>query len=51
MLVSVLIQHICYPLNIGILIGFSALGPAVGYVVGGQLLTIYVDFDTVIVKK
>ncbi|OCT98558.1 solute carrier organic anion transporter family member 4C1-like [Xenopus laevis] len=32
-------------LYIGIAYGLSVVGPAVGYLVGGQLLNIYIDFD------
>ncbi|XP_078468574.1 solute carrier organic anion transporter family member 4C1-like isoform X1 [Lampetra planeri] len=32
-------------LYIGIAFGMSALGPAIGYVAGGQLLNIYIDVD------
>lgn len=35
------------PLYIGIMYAFATLGPAMGYIVGGQLLGVYVDFDTV----
>lgn len=35
------------PMYIGILYAFASLGPAMGYIIGGQLLEIYVDFDTV----
>ncbi|XP_053383119.1 solute carrier organic anion transporter family member 4C1-like isoform X2 [Mercenaria mercenaria] len=35
------------PMYIGILYAFATLGPAMGYIIGGQLLEIYVDFDTV----
>lgn len=33
------------PLYIGIFYAFATFGPAVGYIVGGQMLTIYVDFN------
>ncbi|XP_030049280.1 solute carrier organic anion transporter family member 4C1 [Microcaecilia unicolor] len=33
-------------LYIGIGYGMSVIGPAIGYVVGGQLLNIYIDFDS-----
>ncbi|XP_055958060.1 solute carrier organic anion transporter family member 4C1 [Patella vulgata] len=33
------------PLYIGILYGCSILGPGIGYIVGGQFLNFYVDFD------
>lgn len=29
---------------VGIMYSFSTLGPALGYVIGGQLLNLYVDF-------
>ncbi|KAM8962211.1 solute carrier organic anion transporter family member 4C1 [Pelodytes ibericus] len=32
-------------LYIGIAYGMSVVGPAVGYLIGGQLLDIYIDFD------
>ena len=32
---------------VGCLYGSAALGPGLGYIVGGQLLDIYVDFDKV----
>ncbi|XP_060574876.1 solute carrier organic anion transporter family member 4C1-like [Ruditapes philippinarum] len=35
------------PMYIGIMYAFATLGPAMGYIIGGQLLDIYVDFDTV----
>ncbi|KAK3593464.1 hypothetical protein CHS0354_020230 [Potamilus streckersoni] len=35
------------PLYLGILYGFALLGPGIGYIVGGQFLNIYVDFDRV----
>ncbi|XP_064596703.1 solute carrier organic anion transporter family member 4C1-like [Liolophura sinensis] len=35
------------PVYVGILYAFSALGPAVGYLLGGYLVDIYVDFETV----
>jgi sodium-independent organic anion transporter len=35
------------PLYQGIMLTFSTMGPAVGYVVGGILLDFYVDIDTV----
>ncbi|XP_052764566.1 solute carrier organic anion transporter family member 4C1-like isoform X2 [Mya arenaria] len=35
------------PMYIGIMYAFATLGPAMGYILGGQLLEIYVDFDTV----
>ncbi|XP_022286828.2 solute carrier organic anion transporter family member 4C1-like isoform X2 [Crassostrea virginica] len=35
------------PLYVGIMYAFATLGPALGYVVGGQLLDLYVDFDQV----
>ncbi|KAH3709196.1 hypothetical protein DPMN_068658 [Dreissena polymorpha] len=35
------------PLYLGILYGFASLGPGLGYIVGGQFLDIYVDFDKV----
>ncbi|CAH2297106.1 solute carrier organic anion transporter family member 4C1 [Pelobates cultripes] len=33
-------------LYIGIAYGMSVVGPAVGYLIGGQLLDIYIDFNT-----
>ncbi|XP_013383827.1 solute carrier organic anion transporter family member 4C1, partial [Lingula anatina] len=39
------------PIYIGILYAFSALGPAIGYIVGGQFLNIYVDFENVNVEN
>ncbi|XP_052765092.1 solute carrier organic anion transporter family member 4C1-like [Mya arenaria] len=35
------------PLYLGILYGFAALGPGLGYIVGGQFLDMYVDVDKV----
>ncbi|KAL3892413.1 hypothetical protein ACJMK2_004623 [Sinanodonta woodiana] len=35
------------PLYLGILYGFALLGPGIGYIVGGQFLNIYVDFNRV----
>ncbi|XP_062608330.1 solute carrier organic anion transporter family member 4C1-like isoform X1 [Saccostrea cucullata] len=35
------------PLYVGIMYAFATLGPALGYVVGGRLLDIYVDFHEV----
>lgn len=35
------------PLYLGIVYGCNILGAGLGYVIGGQLLRIYVDFDTV----
>ncbi|KAL4217826.1 Solute carrier organic anion transporter [Mactra antiquata] len=35
------------PMYIGIMYAFATLGPALGYIIGGQLLELYVDFDTV----
>ncbi|XP_071112274.1 solute carrier organic anion transporter family member 4C1-like [Haliotis cracherodii] len=35
------------PLYLGILYGCSVLGPGLGFVIGGQFLSYYVDFDTV----
>ncbi|KAL3892414.1 hypothetical protein ACJMK2_004624 [Sinanodonta woodiana] len=35
------------PLYIGILTGFAYLGPGVGFILGGQFLDIYVDFERV----
>ncbi|XP_053555703.1 solute carrier organic anion transporter family member 4C1-like [Bombina bombina] len=32
-------------LYIGIAYGMSVVGPAIGYLIGGQLLNIYIDFD------
>lgn len=32
------------PLYVGIMYSFATLGPALGYVIGGQLLNLYVDF-------
>ena len=29
---------------LGIFMGFSSIGPAIGYLGGGQILNIYVDF-------
>ncbi|XP_056393508.1 solute carrier organic anion transporter family member 4C1-like [Hyla sarda] len=34
-------------LYIGIAYGMSVVGPAIGYLIGGQLLNIYIDFDKV----
>lgn len=31
----------------GIFYGSTMLGPALGYIAGGQLLRLYVDFDTI----
>ena len=31
----------------GILYAFATLGPAMGYIIGGQFLDIYVDFDQI----
>jgi len=31
----------------GIMYAFATLGPALGYIIGGQLLNIYVDFDSI----
>ena len=31
----------------GIFFGFAALGPGIGYLVGGSLLNLYVDFDKI----
>ncbi|KAJ8322339.1 hypothetical protein KUTeg_000810 [Tegillarca granosa] len=33
------------PMYLGILYSFATLGPALGYLIGGQFLNIYVDFD------
>ncbi|XP_076456396.1 solute carrier organic anion transporter family member 4C1-like [Babylonia areolata] len=38
------------PLYLGILYGSAVLGPGLGYVVGGQFLSYYVDFDIVDTK-
>ncbi|XP_048780929.2 solute carrier organic anion transporter family member 4C1-like isoform X3 [Ostrea edulis] len=35
------------PLYVGIMYSFATLGPALGYVIGGQLLNLYVDFHEV----
>lgn len=35
------------PMYIGIMYAFATLGPAMGYIIGGQLLEVYVDFNTV----
>ncbi|KAL3892415.1 hypothetical protein ACJMK2_004625 [Sinanodonta woodiana] len=35
------------PLYLGILTGSALLGPGIGYIVGGQFLSIYVDFERV----
>ncbi|XP_052249531.1 solute carrier organic anion transporter family member 4C1-like [Dreissena polymorpha] len=35
------------PMYIGIMNAFATLGPAMGYILGGQLLEIYVDFNRV----
>ena len=37
------VQCLCFLLGIGY--AMSILGPAVGYVLGGQLLTLYIDVD------
>ncbi|XP_045180504.2 solute carrier organic anion transporter family member 4C1-like [Mercenaria mercenaria] len=41
------VSEVRSPLYIGIFYGAAALGPGLGYIVGGQLLNIYVDFDQV----
>lgn len=35
------------PLYLGIMMFFATLGPALGYIMGGQFLNIYVDFNTI----
>ena len=36
---------------VGILYGMAALGPGFGYIIGGQLLDVWVDFDKVDASK
>ena len=43
--------HCCYYLCLGVMYACSTLGPAIGYIVGGQLLTIYVDYGRVDLDK
>ena len=35
----------------GFIFACSALGPAIGYIVGGRMLQVYVDFDQVDTTK
>ena len=43
--------HVCKRMRVlfttGFLYGAAALGPGLGYIVGGQMLNFYVDFDKV----
>lgn len=39
------------PLYLGIFFGFAALGPGIGFLVGGAFLDIYVDVDSVDTKR
>lgn len=41
------VEAVKSPLYLGILYGAAALGPGVGYIVGGQFLNIYVDFNRI----
>lgn len=41
------VSEVKSPLYLGFFYGAAALGPGLGYIVGGQLLDIYVDFDKV----
>ncbi|KAL4218293.1 Solute carrier organic anion transporter [Mactra antiquata] len=41
------VTEIKSPLYLGIFYGAAALGPGIGYIVGGQFLNMYVDFDKV----
>lgn len=41
------VNEVRSPLYLGFFYGAAALGPGLGYIVGGQFLDIYVDFDKV----
>ncbi|XP_046442239.1 solute carrier organic anion transporter family member 4A1-like isoform X1 [Daphnia pulex] len=41
------VSHKMQPIYSGIFYGSTMLGPALGYIAGGQLLRLYVDFDTI----